>query len=245
MTLPRKFAEQIAPWVLMIVLATVWWGGARLVRWSGLSGLLPSAPAVAHVGPRSDAPSSVPPPVAVRDPLPAAATRGDADEDAGDELLSAGGLPVITFHDITNLRHRALTVPVEGTSPAALVPSYRDTRDGERRHEAMDILADRGTPVVAVEDGRIAKLFDSKNGGLTIYQIDPAEQFAYYYAHLDRYAAALGEGDRVHRGQTIGYVGTTGNAPPGTPHLHFAIFKLGPDRKWWEGTPLDPYVVWR
>lgn len=246
MILRRKLAEQMAPWVLMAILATMWWGGSRLVRWSGLSRVLPTAPTAAHGATRSEARSTVPPPVDVRDPLPAAATRGDADEDAeGSEPLSAGGLPVVTFQDITDLRHRTLTVPVEGISPQTLVPSYRDARDGERLHEAMDILADRGTPVVAVEEGRIAKLFDSRKGGLTVYHFDPTEQFVYYYAHLDSYAKALDEGDRVRRGQTIGFVGTTGNAPPDTPHLHFAIFKLGPDRKWWQGTPLDPYVVWR
>ena len=107
----------------------------------------------------------------------------------------------------------------------------------------MDILAPRGTAVVATSDGRIAKLFTSAAGGLTVYQFDPTEQYAYYYAHLDGYAPDLTEGQVVSRGQTIGYVGTTGNAPPGTPHLHFAIFKLGPDKRWWEGEAIDPFLV--
>ena len=85
----------------------------------------------------------------------------------------------------------------------------------------------------------------SAAGGLTIYQFDPEEHFTYYYAHLDSYATGLKEGDEVTRGQTVGYVGTTGNAPPGTPHLHFAIFKLGSDKRWWEGLPLDPFDVLR
>ena len=106
-------------------------------------------------------------------------------------------------------------------------------------------MAPRGTPVLAVEDGRVAKLFLSKAGGITVYQFDPVSNYAYYYAHLDRYADGLTEGASLHKGQVIGYVGSTGNASPDAPHLHFAIFKLGPERQWWRGTPLNPYLVWR
>jgi murein DD-endopeptidase MepM/ murein hydrolase activator NlpD len=116
---------------------------------------------------------------------------------------------------------------------------------GSRGHEAVDILVPRHTPVVAVEDGTIARLFTSKAGGITIYQFDPTEQFCYYYAHLQRYAADLRDGQRVSKGDVIGYVGTTGNAPPTTPHLHFAIFQLTDAKRWWEGRPIDPYLVFR
>jgi murein DD-endopeptidase MepM/ murein hydrolase activator NlpD len=109
----------------------------------------------------------------------------------------------------------------------------------------MDILAPRGTPVLASVSGRVVKLFTSAAGGLTIYQFDEDERYCYYYAHLDSYAPDLTEGQTVSRGQVIGYVGTTGNAPPGTPHLHFAIFRLGPEKKWWEGEPLDPITFLR
>lgn len=105
----------------------------------------------------------------------------------------------------------------------------------------MDIIAPRGQPVVAVESGTIAKLFVSNRGGLTIYQYDPEKRYVYYYAHLDRYADHISEGDHVERGQIIGSVGSTGNA--GTPHLHFAIFLLGPEKKWWKGEALDPYLA--
>jgi murein DD-endopeptidase MepM/ murein hydrolase activator NlpD len=116
---------------------------------------------------------------------------------------------------------------------------------GSRGHEAVDILAPRHTPVAAVEDGTIAKLFQSKAGGLTIYQFDPTEQFCYYYAHLQRYAPGLRDGKRISKGEVIGYVGTTGNASPNTPHLHFAIFQLTDAKRWWEGRPVDPYLVFR
>jgi len=123
------------------------------------------------------------------------------------------------------------------------VRSYHDARSGGREHEALDILAPRGTPVVAVEDGTIAKLFNSKAGGITVYQFDPGQEYSYYYAHLDRYADGIKEGMPVRRGQVLGYVGTSGNAPKDTPHLHFAIFRLTAEKHWWEGTPIDPYDI--
>lgn len=143
-----------------------------------------------------------------------------------------------------DLMSHNLEIPVEGVSRSALVDSFRDAREGHV-HEAIDILAPRETPVVAVEDGAIVKLFQSAAGGLTIYQFDPTEQYCYYYAHLERYADNLQEGDHVRRGQVIGYVGTSGNAPRNVPHLHFSIVRLGPDKHWWDGTPIDPYRVLR
>jgi murein DD-endopeptidase MepM/ murein hydrolase activator NlpD len=134
-----------------------------------------------------------------------------------------------------------LLVPVAGVSAKDLADTFNQARPGERRHEALDIPAPKGTPVLAVADGKVAKLFNSKPGGLTVYQFDPSEKYAYYYAHLDSYAPELKEGMAIRRGQMVGYVGTTGNADPGTPHLHFAIFELGPDKKWWEGTAINPY----
>jgi peptidoglycan LD-endopeptidase LytH len=139
------------------------------------------------------------------------------------------------------LAGRSLAIPVHGVAPDQLTRSFDDGRRGGRAHQAIDILAPRHTPVVAVEDGVIARLFQSRLGGITIYQFDPSEQFSYYYAHLERYAEGLVEGQRVRKGQVIGYVGTSGNAPPGTPHLHFAVYRLTPDKRWWEGTPIDPY----
>lgn len=138
------------------------------------------------------------------------------------------------------LLDRDLLVPVEGVSPGQLLRTFADRR-GSRLHEAIDILAPRNTPVLAVEDGTVARLFFSKAGGITIYQFDPAERYTYYYAHLERYADGLAEGQRVTRGQVIGYVGVSGNAPKDTPHLHFAIFRLTSSKRWWEGTPIDPY----
>ena len=137
-------------------------------------------------------------------------------------------------------------MPVDGVDRATLTRQFEDPRgSGARRHEAIDILAPRNTPVRAVEAGTIARLFHSNTGGNTIYQFDPSERFSYYYAHLERYADGLKEGDRVQKGQVIGYVGTSGNAPKDTPHLHFAIFRLTEQKRWWEGTPIDPFDVLR
>ena len=136
----------------------------------------------------------------------------------------------------------ALLVPVQGITAKQLRDTFDEGRDGKKRgHEAIDILAPRGTPVLAVDDGRIAKLFLSRLGGITIYQFDSAGQFAYYYAHLDRYSAGLAEGQTVRRGSVIGYVGFTGNTTPDAPHLHFAIFRLGPEKQWWKGEPINPF----
>lgn len=139
-----------------------------------------------------------------------------------------------------------LAIPVEGVAASALRDSFAEARGGGKRvHEAIDIMAPVGTRVVAVDDGTVVKLFTSVPGGLTVYQFDPAKRYAYYYAHLDRYADGLAEGMAVKRGDTIGYVGTTGNVPPGAPHLHFAVFRLGPEKQWWKGEAINPYPAFR
>jgi murein DD-endopeptidase MepM/ murein hydrolase activator NlpD len=144
--------------------------------------------------------------------------------------------------EIVALRGRDLKLPVDGVDRKDLRNTFADAR-GSRTHEALDILAPRGTKVRAVEDGRVQKLFTSKAGGLTIYEFDPTQTFAYYYAHLDRYEDGLRERQMVKRGDVIGYVGSTGNASPDAPHLHFAIFRLGPEKQWWKGEPINPFLV--
>lgn len=158
--------------------------------------------------------------------------------------VAAGPLPQVRDPgDATGaqlLAQRPLQVPVVGIAPERLADNFTQGR-GTHMHEAIDILAPAGTPVVAVDDGRITKLFTSKPGGLTIYQYDPAGRLAYYYAHLQRYADGLREGQEVRRGEVIGYVGSTGNADPGAPHLHFTVFRLGTPPRWWEGEAVNPY----
>ncbi|WP_343225614.1 M23 family metallopeptidase [Novilysobacter antarcticus] len=136
-----------------------------------------------------------------------------------------------------------LIVPVRGVTPKQLANTYEDARGSGRVHEAIDIMAERGTPVLAVADGEVEKLFTSDRGGLTIYQFEPSGRYAYYYAHLDRYADDLAEGQALKQGDVVGYVGSTGNASDDAPHLHFGIFELGEERQWWKGTAINPYPV--
>lgn len=215
--------DVLAPWITLLVILGLWWGGARLMG--------PSSAAVTTVTDRDEAVADAPETHAVlaapRDTVP------------GPARASIGA------NAIALLEERDLIVPVQGVERSSLVSNYDDDRGSGRKHEALDILAPRGTPVVAIEGGRIVKLFNSARGGLSVYQFDPSEQFCYYYAHLDGYAPGLEEGQVVEQGQTLGFVGTTGNAPKNTPHLHFGISKLGEDKKWWDGTPLDPVDVLR
>ncbi|MGZ4778180.1 MAG: M23 family metallopeptidase [Thermoanaerobaculia bacterium] len=134
-------------------------------------------------------------------------------------------------------------IPVSGVKATDLHDDFDNRRSGGREHQALDIMAPRGTPVLAAVDGTVRKLFTSGAGGLTIYEFDRAEEKVYYYAHLDRYADGLTEGNEVKQGTVIGYVGTTGNAPPQSPHLHFAIQILPPTKEWWKGTAIDPFPI--
>jgi len=134
-------------------------------------------------------------------------------------------------------------MPVVGVDPRSLQGTFSQARGGARSHGALDILAPRGTPVVAAQDGVVKKLFTSDRGGLTVYEFDREERYCYYYAHLDGYAPGLHEGQLLRKGDLLGYVGSTGNARRDAPHLHFAVTRLDPDRRWWGGTPIDPYPL--
>jgi len=139
---------------------------------------------------------------------------------------------------------RPLIMPVSGIDPSTIHDNFDEMRGGStRRHDALDILAPRGTPVVATDDGTVKKLFTSVPGGLTVYEFDPDQRYCYYYAHLDAYAPGLHEGQLLRRGDLVGYVGTTGNAAKDTPHLHFALIRLDPDKRWWTGTAINPYPL--
>jgi murein DD-endopeptidase MepM/ murein hydrolase activator NlpD len=131
-------------------------------------------------------------------------------------------------------------VPVEGMAVADVTNTY-PARRGRRIHGALDLLAPRGTAVLAADDSVIGRLYTSDLGGIVVYAFDPDGRFVYYYAHLDRYRRGLSVGDRVSKGEVIGYVGTTGNAPRTLPHLHFQVMTRGRGRTWWDGPYLNPY----
>jgi murein DD-endopeptidase MepM/ murein hydrolase activator NlpD len=139
----------------------------------------------------------------------------------------------------------ALIIPVAGVRADQLLDTFSAARGEGRVHDAIDILAPKGTPVLAVADGKILKLFQSKAGGTTIYQLSSDEKFIYYYAHLERYADGLTEGRTVVQGETIAYVGDTGNAGAGNYHLHFSIAITSDPKRYWEGVNINPYPLLR
>ncbi len=139
-----------------------------------------------------------------------------------------------------------LLIPVEGIRPEQLQDTFKDSRSEGRVHDAIDIIAPRGTPVLAATDGRVVKLFNSVKGGVTFYQLAAAdERYVLYYAHLERYADGLAEGHVARRGETLAYVGDTGNATPGNTHLHFQIYRVEDPKKFWTGENLNPYPLLR
>jgi murein DD-endopeptidase MepM/ murein hydrolase activator NlpD len=168
--------------------------------------------------------------------------------DAGSKNAASAAIPsnspTVPVPTTGRISAPPLRMPLDHVDVEAMKGGFQERR-GSRPHEAADLLAPRNTPVHAVEAGTIAKLFVSKQGGLTIYQFDPSGQVCYYYAHLDHYADGLHEGQTLSAGDVIGYVGTTGNAPPNTPHLHFAVIELNDDRQWWKGRAVDPYPLFK
>ena len=137
----------------------------------------------------------------------------------------------------------SLLIPVAGVKPEQLRDTYNEARSEGRTHNALDIMAPRGTPVLAAADGRVVKLFNSERGGITVYQLSPDEKTVYYYAHLERYADGLREGQFLRRGDTLGYVGDTGNAGAGNYHLHFAVWLVTDPKRYWDGANLNPYPL--
>ncbi len=154
----------------------------------------------------------------------------------------AGKQAPTTSDYVADLTARKLVMPIEGVHAKDLSDTFNDQRS-TLKHQASDVMAARGTPVRAIDQGNVVKLFLSKLGGKTIYQFDDSQRYCFYYAHLDRYADGLKEGSLVRAGDVIGYVGSTGDADPNAPHLHFAISLLNLDKRYWQGTPLDPYPV--
>lgn len=177
---------------------------------------------------------------------PARATAASARKPEHDGSSMPVALASIARADARLANLGALHFPVAGFEDRAIDDSYEDPRDGgARRHHAIDIMAPRGTPVLSVQDGRILRLSRNSKGGITIYATDAGGRFVFYYAHLDRYRTGLYEGQLVARGDTIGYVGTSGNAPDDVPHLHFQLMRMPADGKYWNGEPINPYALLR
>lgn len=148
----------------------------------------------------------------------------------------------VSASEMDYLRSRRLQLPVAGVSPASLEDSFDQPRDGERKHNAIDIMAPRGTPILSADDGLVLRLSNNALGGTSLYTVDPEGRVVYYYAHLDRYHDGIVAGKQIAKGDTLGFVGTTGNAPKNLPHLHFQIMQMPADRKYWSGEPIDPFT---
>lgn len=181
------------------------------------------------------APSIAPTPEARRTPSAAATL-------AGRPAIAGALSPGVTEADLDALWARQLMVPVEGAEPSSLRNDYDARRSGGRTHRAIDVMSPKGTPVLAADDGRIGRVGTTPVGGNIVYATDPDERFVYYYAHLDRHARGLQPGQRVQKGDVIGYVGTTGNAPANVPHLHFQVMLRGSGRAWWDGPAVNPWL---
>ena len=173
---------------------------------------------------------------------------------AADPQVSASGekivvdpraQPPVTLAEGITVGPAGLAIPVQGVKARDLVDTFTQARaGGERRHDAIDIMAPQGTPVVSAANGTVEKLFFSQGGGgISVYIRSPDQRWTYYYAHLQGYAPGLAEGQQVRRGQLIGRVGATGNANPAGPHLHFAINRMEPGEKWYQGSPINPYPL--
>lgn len=143
--------------------------------------------------------------------------------------------------DAEYLVARHLVVPVAGADMTKVEDTFLEARDGARVHHAIDILAPRGTPILSADDGKILRMSTNTLGGISMYTVDASNRIVYYYAHMDHYNDAMSPGRVISRGDTLGYVGTTGNAPKDTPHLHFQIMRWPADGKYWNGEPIDPY----
>ncbi len=223
---------------ILIFVAGALFGAALVFYW--VSTRFP-VPVVEHV-PKSAPPAAVPPPrppvVTAPSPPPAPPVAAPSPPAPIPDLP-----PAATEVPAAQPAAAPLLIQVKGIEARQLSDTYNESRGAGRPHEAIDIVAPRGTPVIAVADGKVVKLFNSKPGGLTVYQFDLDEKLAYYYAHLDSYAPGLAEGQQLKRGELVGYVGTSGNANPATPHLHFAIFVLSPEKRWWKGTAINPYPL--
>jgi murein DD-endopeptidase MepM/ murein hydrolase activator NlpD len=206
------------------------------------SALHPGVPLPGAVADGAPAAEAIPAPAA--DP-PRGVPFGVEPAGLPDAPIAASAIPPVASPGTVGASGLGLLIPVQGVGAASLVDTYEQSRGQGRRHDAIDIMAARGTPVLAVADGVVMKLFQSARGGITLYELAPDRRTIYYYAHLDRYAPGIAEGRPLRRGQVLGYVGNTGDAGPGNYHLHFEVSTTADPRKYWGGVPQNPYPLLR
>ncbi|MBA3239694.1 MAG: peptidoglycan DD-metalloendopeptidase family protein, partial [Acidobacteria bacterium] len=235
---PRARVLLVAAFLFAGIGALVWYLNAKygtrpvtpiaLPAPGGASDGAANTPSLPTPTPVPDAEATAATPAAESAPTPANATPTAQTPPDG----TASAAPSITPSAPASSTTRLL-IPVAGVRPEQLQDTFTDARSEGRSHDAIDIIAPRGTPVLATIDGRVLRLFSSVKGGITLYQLGPDERTVYYYAHLDRYADGIIEGLVLRRGETIGYVGDTGNATPGNYHLHFQVYRITDPKRFW------------
>lgn len=210
------------PVFLRVLISVTWIFSIGLVWLAITQRPIPEQPLQTQIRPiESPTPIEIPTPIAVPSPTPEARTTANF----------VGQVELI--------------IPVAGVKPDQLIDTFDEARTEGRLHDAIDIMAPAGTPVLAATDGKILRLFQSERGGTTIYQLSRDEKTVYYYAHLERYADNLTEGSMVRQGDVIAYVGDTGNAGAGNYHLHFSMAAVSDPKRYWEGTNINPYPLLR
>lgn len=234
----------LGPRTRVLLIAAVIFGAVAALVWY-LSYHYWSQPATPLRPPAQDAerlptPAATPTPAPTLSPTPASSPTPTPAAEASPQAQAPSGDPGAA------LASMRLLIPVEGVTPDRLQDTFKDARSEGRVHDAIDIIAPRGTPVLAATDGRVVKLLSSAKGGITFYQLAAAdEHYVLYYAHLERYADGLAEGHVARRGETLAYVGDTGNATPGNTHLHFQIYRVADPQRFWNGENLNPYPLLR
>ncbi len=183
-----------------------------------------SRPVLYYPTPLGAAPAPTPKPVVAAAPAPVPSEPSAAGASSAEYLID-----------------RHLLLPVAGANMAKVADSFNEGRDTDRTHHAIDILAPRGTPILSADDGKVLRMSSNSLGGITMYTVDPENRLVYYYAHMDHYNDAMSPGRAIVKGDTLGFVGTTGNAPKDTPHLHFQVMAWPANGKYWNGEPIDPY----
>lgn len=210
------------PVFLRVLISVTWIFSIGLVWLAITQRPIPEQPLQTQIRPiESPTPIEIPTPIAVPSPTPE---------------------PRTTANFVGQVE---LIIPVAGVKPDQLIDTFDEARTEGRLHDAIDIIAPAGTPVLAATDGKILRLFQSERGGTTIYQLSRDEKTVYYYAHLERYADNLTEGSMVRQGDVIAYVGDTGNAGAGNYHLHFSMAAVSDPKRYWEGTNINPYPLLR
>ena len=229
---PRARVLLIAATAFAALAALVWYLSTAF--WTQPATPLPPPRAAEAVEPPAATPAPDTPPAATPEPSPTPSPSPEPSPGLSPSPSPPAPAPAVVAPS-------GLVIPVAGIRPEQLQNTFDDARSEGRRHDAIDIIAPRGTPVLAAADGRVIKLFQSERGGITLYQLGADERTVYYYAHLDRYADGLREGHVARRGETLGYVGDTGNATPGNYHLHFQVYTVTDPKKFWAGENLNPY----